>query len=165
MAKKVKKGAISPTGERVLAQNRKASFDFELGDKYEAGLQLIGSEARSMRETAPGITDAFVDIDRNGEAWVKQMRIATMTHAAFSHEELRPRKLLLHRAEIEKLRAATEREGMTLVPTRLYYKQGRVKLEFAIARGKKKHDKRQAIRERTEKDEARAAIARGRKDY
>ncbi len=165
MARKVKKGATSPTGERVLAQNRRASFDYELGDKYEAGLQLLGSEARSIRNHAPTIVDAFVDIDRSGEAWVKQMRIPPLSHAAFGHEEVRPRKLLLHRNEIDRLRGKTEKEGMTLVPTRVYYKQGRAKLEFRVARGRKKHDKRQAIRERTEKAEARAAIARGRKDY
>lgn len=165
MAKKVKKNGVSPTGEKVLAQNRRASFDFELGDRYEAGLELIGSEARSLRTSAPSIVEAFVDVDRNGEAWVKQMRIPTMAHAAFSHEEVRPRKLLLQRWEIERLRAATEKDGMTLVPTRVYYKNGRAKLEFAVAKGRKLHDKRQALRERTEKDEARAAIARGRKDY
>jgi SsrA-binding protein len=165
VAKKQKKGGVSPTGEKVLAQNRRASFDFDLGESFEAGIQLIGSEARAIRTTAPGITDSFVDIDRNGEAWVKQMRIATMPHAAFSHEELRPRKLLLHRWELDRLRAATERNGMTIVPTRVYYKQGRAKLEFCVAKGRKLHDKRQAIRERTERDEARAAIARGRKDY
>jgi SsrA-binding protein len=162
---KKSKGSTGPTGEKVLATNRRASFDYELSEKFEAGLALIGSEARSIRTTAPGIADAFVDVDRNGEAWVKQMRIAPMPHAAFSHDELRPRKLLLNRSEIERMRAATEREGMTLIPTRLYYKNGRAKLELAIARGKKMHDKRQALREKTANDEARAAMSRGRKDY
>lgn len=126
---------------------------------------LIGSEARSLRDTSPGITEAWVEIDRQGEAWVRQMRIATLPHAAFAHEELRPRKLLLHRDEIQKLRAAVEREGMTLVPTKIYFKNGRAKLEFALARGKKKHDVRQAIKERQADLEARAAMQRGRKNY
>lgn len=159
------KGAVGPSGEKVLATNRRASFDYELGEKFEAGVALIGSEARSIRTTSPGIGDAFIEVDRNGEAWVKQMRIAPMPHAAFSHDELRPRKLLLHRREIDRMRAATEREGMTLIPTRLYYKGGRAKLELAVARGKKMHDKRQSLREKTANDEARAAMARGRKDY
>ena len=164
MARGGKKKTELP-GQKILATNRRASFDYELFDRYEAGLQLIGSEARSIRTTSPGVSDAFVDIDRNGEAWVKQMRIGTMAHAAFSHEETRPRKLLLHRYEIERLRASIEREGMTLVVTRMYHKDGRAKLEFAVARGKKMHDKRAAIKERTEREETRAAISRGRKDY
>lgn len=152
-------------GEKVLAQNRRAKFDYELTDRYEAGLCLIGSEARSLRETSPGINDAFIDIDRNGEAWVKQMRIAQMSHAAFGHTETRARKLLLHKKELNQIRAALEREGMTAVPTKIYYKNGRAKLELALAKGKKLHDKRHAIKERTEEREARAAISRGRKDY
>lgn len=165
MAKPKKKTTTMPGGEKIIATNRRAKFDYELGERFEAGLSLIGSEARSMRETAPGINEAFIDIDRRGEAWVKQMRIAHMKHAAFGHEEVRPRKLLLHRSELDKIRASLEREGMTAVPTRVYYKKGRAKLEIALARGKKLHDKRQAIKERTENREATAAIARGRRDY
>lgn len=165
MAKGGKKKSKGSPGSSVLAKNRRASFDYELGERYEAGISLIGSEARSLRDHAPGINDAFVDIDRSGNAWVKQMRIAPMKHAAFGHEELRPRRLLLHRYEIDQMRAAIEREGMTLVVTQIYYKTGRAKLEVAVARGKKLHDKRQALREKTARDEARAAINRGRKDY
>jgi SsrA-binding protein len=93
------------------------------------------------------------------------MRIQPLSHAAFAHTETRPRKLLLHDYEIAKLRAATEREGMTLIPTRLYYKKGKAKLEVAVAQGLKKHDKREAIKTQTAEREARAAIARARKDY
>jgi SsrA-binding protein len=92
------------------------------------------------------------------------MRIATMSHAAFGHAELRARKLLLHRSELDRIRAAIERDGMTAVPTKIYYKSGRAKLELALAKGKKLHDKRQTIKARTEEREARAAMARGRKD-
>jgi SsrA-binding protein len=165
MAKRKKNNGTSPTGEKVLATNRRAKFDYELGERFEAGISLIGSEARSLRNTSPGINEAFIDIDRNGEAWVQQMRIAHLNHAAFGHAEIRPRKLLLHRTEINKIRAATEREGMTAVPTRIYYTKGKAKLEIALARGKKQHDKRQAIKERTENREAQAAISRGRRDY
>ncbi len=152
-------------GEKLLATNRRAKFDYELTDRYEAGLCLIGSEARSLRETSPGINEAFIDIDRQGEAWVKQMRIAQMKHAAFGHAETRARKLLLHRKELDQIRAALEREGMTAVPTKVYFKSGRAKLELALAKGKKLHDKRQAIKERTEEREARVAMSRGRKNY
>jgi SsrA-binding protein len=165
MAKRRKNSGTSPTGEKVLATNRRAKFDYELGDHFEAGISLIGSEARSLRDSAPGINEAFIDVDRNGEAWVKQMRIAHMNHAAFGHAEVRPRKLLLHRSELDKIRAATERDGMTAVPTRMYYKNGRAKLEIALARGKKQYDKRETIKARTENREAQAAISRGRKDY
>jgi SsrA-binding protein len=161
MAKGGKKKKSDKDGN-VLATNRRARFDYELGDRYEAGLVLIGSEARSLRETSPGINEAFIDIDRDGEAWVKQMRIATMKHAAFGHQELRARKLLLHRSEIDSLRAAIDRDGMTAVPTKIYYKDGRVKLELALAKGKKLHDKRETIKRRTEEREARAAMVRGR---
>lgn len=159
-----KGGKKKKQGENVLATNRRARFDYELGDRYEAGLVLIGSEARSLRETAPGINEAFIDVDRNGEAWIKQMRVATVKHAAFGHTELRPRKLLLHRTELNRIRAALERDGMTAVPTKIYYKQGRAKLELALAKGKKLHDKRETIKRRTEEREARAAISRGRQD-
>lgn len=165
MGKGGKKSGKGTPGEKVLATNRRAKFDYELGDRYEAGLCLIGSEARSLRDTAPGINEAFIDIDRNGEAWVKQMRISQMKDAAFGHTELRARKLLLHHSELNRIRAALERDGMTAVPTKVYYKSGRAKLELALAKGKKLYDKRQSIKQRTEEREARAAVARGRKDY
>ncbi|HVU05564.1 MAG TPA: SsrA-binding protein SmpB [Polyangiaceae bacterium] len=146
----------------VVAKNRRANFDFELGEKYEAGLSLIGSEARSLRVNGGDVSGAWVDIDHRGEAWVKEMRIPVLHHAAFGHQEKRPRKLLLHREEIEKLRGSIEREGMTLVVTRCYFKDGRAKLEFAVARGRKKHDKRQALREKDGEREARQAMRRAR---
>jgi SsrA-binding protein len=159
MAKAEKKTPAKSGGDRLLATNKRARFDYELGEKFEAGISLIGSEARSLRETSPGINDAFIDISRQGEAWILQMRIAPMKHAAFAHTELRPRKLLLHRVELDRIRAALDREGMTVVPTKIYYKGGRAKLEIALAKGKKLHDKRQAIKERTEEREARAAMS------
>jgi SsrA-binding protein len=153
----------NPTGDRLVSKNRRASFDYELGDAYEAGLVLIGSEARSLRENTADLTDAWVDIDSRGEAWIKGMRIPPLKHAAFGHEERRPRKLLLHREQIDKLRGHTEREGMTLIATKCYIKNGRAKLEFAIARGKKTHDKRHALREKYADREAEQAMRRGRR--
>ncbi len=145
-----------------IAVNRRAHFDYELGEKYEAGLSLTGSEARSVRVNGADISSAWVHIDPHGEAWVKEMRVPVLTHAAFGHEEKRPRKLLLKRTEIEHLRGASEREGIALIVTRCYYKNGRAKLEIALGKGRKKHDKRQAIRERDQVREARQAMRRGR---
>jgi SsrA-binding protein len=150
-------------GDRLISKNRRASFNYELGDAYEAGLVLIGSEARSLRESTADLTDAWVDIDARNEAWVKGMRIPPLKHASFGHDERRPRKLLLHREQIDKLRGQVEREGMTLIVTKCYIKSGRAKLEFAIARGKKTHDKRHALRTKMDERDAEAAMRRGRK--
>lgn len=162
MAKGGTQSGKTPRGDRVVAVNRRARFDYELGDTYEAGVALIGSEARSLREHAPDLTDAWVDVDGRGEAWVKGMRIPPMKHAAFGHEERRPRKLLLNRSEIDRMREALEREGMTLVATKCYFKSGRIKLEVALARGKKHYDKRQSLKEREADREAQAAMRRAR---
>jgi SsrA-binding protein len=145
----------------VVATNRRAHFDYELSDKYEAGLELLGSEVRSLRVQGGDVSTAWVHISGRGEAWVREMRIPVLTHAAFGHGEKRERRLLLHRAEIEHLKGAIEREGMTLVVTKCYFKDGRVKLEIALARGKKKHDKRQSLREKDSEREARQAMRRG----
>ena len=146
--------------DRVIATNRRARFNYDLTDSYEAGVSLIGSEARSLRERAADLTDAWVDIDDRFQAWVKGMRIPPMAHAAFGHDEKRTRRLLLHREQIERLKAAVEREGMTIVVTKCYFKQGRVKLEIRLARGRKTHDKRQAIKSREADREARQALRR-----
>ena len=148
--------------DTTIAVNRRAHFDYELGDRYEAGLSLIGSEARSIRMSGTDISAAWVDIDARGQAWVKDMKIAVLPHAAFGHVEKRARRLLLHRQEIERLRGDVERDGMTLVVTKCYYKENRAKLEFALARGKKKYDKRQSTRDREETREARQAMRRRR---
>jgi SsrA-binding protein len=145
---------------RLIARNRRARFNYELGERYEAGLALIGSEAKSLRSNGADLSDAWVDIDLHGEAWVRGMRIPVIETAAFGHQEQRARKLLLHREEILRLRAGVDRGGMTIVATRCYYKSHRVKLEVALARGKRKYDKRQAIRERDAAREAEQAMRR-----
>lgn len=149
-------------GDRLVSRNKRAFFNYEVSDTFEAGVVLIGSEVRSLRAHGCDLTDAWVDI-QNDEAWVKGMNIPTLKHAAFGHEEKRTRKLLLHRDQIERLRGASEREGMTLVVTKCYIKNNRVKVEVALARGKKKHDKRQAIREKDMARETAAAMRRGRR--
>ncbi len=154
-----------PTGDRLISKNRRAEFNYELGDRYEAGLVLIGSEARSLRENTADLTDAWVDIDARSEAWVKGMRIPPLKHAAFGHDERRPRKLLLHREQIDKLRGSVDRDGMTLIVTKCYIKSGRAKLEFALARGKKLYDKRHSLKAKVENRDAEAAMRRGRKAY
>jgi len=150
-----------PTGDRVVGKNKRAFFDYEIVDTLEAGLVLIGSEVRSLRTRGCDLTDAWVDVQQD-EAWVKGMSIPELEHAAFGHERKRKRKLLLHRSEIERMRSASERDGMTLVVTKCYFKSNRAKIEVALARGKKKHDKRQAIRERDATREAEVAMRRGR---
>lgn len=149
-------------GDRLVAKNRRARFDYELGETYEAGLVLIGSEARALREGTADLSDAWVDIHR-GEAFVKGLRIPTLKHAAFAHQEKRDRKLLLHGKELEKLQTVLEQERMTLIATKLYFKAGRAKLEVAVGRGKKLHDKRQTIKERDATKEARNAIRAARR--
>jgi SsrA-binding protein len=150
------------TNTGVVATNRRATFDYELSDKYEAGIELLGSEARSLRVNGGDVSTAWVHISGRGEAWVREMRIPVLTHAAFGHTERRERRLLLHREQIEHLRGAIERDGMTLVVTKCYFKDGRAKLEIALARGKKTHDKRHALREKDSAREARQAMRRGR---
>src|SRR5689334_1951051 len=131
MAKNVPK---EKQGDRLVSKNRRAHFDYELGDSFEAGLSLIGSEVRSLRQNSADLSDAWVDIDRYSQAWVKGMRIPPLTHAAFGHEERRPRKLLLHRSEIDTLRGAAERDGMTLIVTKCYFKNNRAKIEVALGK-------------------------------
>ena len=154
--------APEKSGKHVVAKNRRAHFDYELGDRFEAGIVLIGSEVRSLRAHGADVTAAWVDIDSRGEAWVKDMKIPKLEHAAFGHEEKRPRKLLLRRKEIEKLRGTVAREGLTLIVTLTYFKNGHAKLEFALAKGRKRHDKRHAIRDREVEREARQAARRAR---
>jgi len=150
-------------GDRVISKNRRAYFDYEIGDTYEAGMVLIGSEVRSLRQNSADLADAWVDIDQRGEAWVKGLRIPPLNHAAFGHEERRPRKLLLHREQVDRVRGSLQRDGMTLIVTQCYFKANRAKLEIAVARGRKKYDKRQAIKERDMAKEARDAMNRGKR--
>jgi SsrA-binding protein len=150
-------------GERLIAKNRRATFDYELEDRYEAGLSLVGSEVKSLRDGKVEIVDAYATIER-GEAWLMQLYIAPLAQAAvFGHEPRRRRKLLLKRSEIDKLDDALKDRGYTLIPTRLYFKDGRAKVEIALARGKTRGDKRQSIAKKDADRETRNAIGRARK--
>jgi SsrA-binding protein len=147
-------------GQKLIIDNRRARYDYDIGDKYEAGLVLSGSEVKSLRDGRVDLVDAYASID-HGEGWLKQMFVAPCEAAtAFPHEPRRARKLLLHGREIEELDRAISREGYTVVPLRLYFKNGRVKVELAIVRGRKKIDKRQVIAKKTAEREARSAIGR-----
>lgn len=151
------------SGDKVIARNRRASFDYELGEKMEAGLVLVGTEVKMLRIGKADLTDTWCSVER-GEAFLNGMNIPLLEGAAFGHaKDKRARKLLLHAKEIETLGRAIQREGMTAIATQLYFKNGRVKVEIALARGKKHADKRQSIKEKDADREAKVAIARGRR--
>lgn len=142
------------SGEHVITRNRAATFHYELSDRYEAGIVLRGSEVKSLREGRVHLTDAYAVVER-GEVWLRNMHIASFLHArAFPHDERSARKLLLHASEIRQIERAIMREGYTLVPLDLHFKNGHVKVALGVGRGKKVHDKRAAIAERTEEREA-----------
>jgi SsrA-binding protein len=135
-------------GIRVVATNRKAGRDFHLEDRREAGLVLLGTEIKSIRAGRVNLSDGYVQ-PRDGELWLLNVHIAPYDPSGrYGHEPRRPRKLLLHRREINRLISRVQERGYTIVPTRLYLKGGRAKVEIALARGKRKYDKRQAIAKR-----------------
>jgi SsrA-binding protein len=135
---------------KVVADNRKARFNYEIGEVFEAGLALTGSEVKSLRGGKATIAESYADA-RGDEIWLINANIPEYLQAArFNHAPKRPRKLLLHRRQINKLMGAVEREGMTLVPLKLYFNEkGRAKIEIALGRGKKLHDKRDTLKRRS----------------
>ena len=135
--------------ERDVAVNRRAYHDYFVDEKYEAGVVLTGTEVKSLRAGRCNLRDGFVRIDRN-EAWLENVHISPYAQGnLMNHDPLRPRKLLLHRKQINKLLGAVDREGMTLIPLKLYFNErGRAKLLLAIAKGKKLHDKRETVKKR-----------------
>jgi SsrA-binding protein len=135
---------------KVVAENRKARFNYEIGETFEAGIVLTGSEVKSLRAGKATIAESYADA-RGGELWLVNANIPEYLQAArFNHAPKRPRKLLLHEREINKLAGAVEREGMTIVPLKLYFNErGRAKVQIALARGKKLHDKRETLKKRS----------------
>jgi len=131
---------------KVIATNRRARFDYELSDIFEAGMALMGSEVKSLRSHGCTLGDGFVE-ERGGELWLMQVNIAEYGYytSGFGHAPLRPRKLLLHKKEIARLISRMRERGYTIIPTRMYFKGGRAKVEIALARGKRQFDKRAAI--------------------
>ena len=145
---------------KILSENRTAGHLYSLSDRIEAGLVLSGTEVKSARDGKIQLKDAYGEVSGN-EAWLVNAHIGQYSHGnIMNHEPVRKRKLLLHRAEIRKLQQATRERGLTLVPTKLYLKEGRIKVELAIGKGKKLHDKRESEREREMNAEARAAVGR-----
>jgi len=154
----------SRKGDPVLASNRAAGHEFHLLERWEAGIVLLGPEVKSARDGRVNLKDAYARI-KDGEVFLFNAHFSPYTHASRENPDpMRPRKLLLHAREIRKLAKELERSGMTLVPTRLYLKDGRIKIEIALARGKKLHDKREALRRRQMDDEARRAMGARRED-
>ncbi|MDR3740065.1 MAG: SsrA-binding protein SmpB [Terracidiphilus sp.] len=146
------------SGERDAAQNRSASHNYFLIERFEAGVALRGTEVKSIREGKANLKDAY-GLVKDGEAFLLNMHIGPYSHGNISnHDETRTRKLLLHREEVRKLQSKTQVKGHTLIPTRLYFKHGRVKCELAVAKGKQDWDKRETERRREADREARAAI-------
>ena len=143
---------------RVIADNRKALHDYHVLDTWEAGIALLGTEVKAIREGRVNLRDSFARLD-NGEVWLQNVHISPYSHTGYAHhEERRQRKLLLHRHEIRKLVGRVAEKGLTLVPLELYFKNGRLKLLLGLARGKQVHDKRETIRKRETDRETRAAV-------
>ncbi len=138
---------------KIIAQNRKARYDYFIEDELEAGLVLKGTEVKSLRLGRAHLKDAYARV-KDGEVYVYQMHIGPYPFAYYdNHDPLRPRKLLLHKREIKKLYGKVNEKGFTLVPLKIYFKDGKVKITLALVRGKRKYDKREAIRRRDEKRE------------
>jgi SsrA-binding protein len=150
-------------GVKIVAQNRAASYNYNLLERLEAGMVLVGTEVKSLREGKGGLRDAYAEI-RAGEAWLVHCHIPEYQPGGpRNHDPLRKRKLLLNKREIEKLMVQTQQKGMTVVPIKLYFRDGIAKCELAVAKGKKFHDRREAERNKEARREAEEAMARYRK--
>ena len=140
-------------GTKLIVDNRKSRFEYELLDKFEAGLQLVGSELKSIRAGQVNLKDSYVSFIRD-EAFLQSANISAFEASSYNnHEPERLRKLLLHREEIDRLQAVIKEKGLSLIPTKMYFKNGKVKIEIALGRGKKMGDKRESIKTRDAKKE------------
>ena len=147
-------------GKKLIAQNKKARNDYSLGDKFEAGIKLVGTEVKSLRAGRASLVDGFAEI-RNGEAWLRNVHIPEYEQGSWTnHEPRRARKLLLKKEQIRKIIKETKEKGTTIIPLSLYFKDGFAKVELAIATGKQAHDKRQSIAARDAAKEAARAMGR-----
>ena len=166
MARSATKAGKASDGNRVVATNRQARRNYEILDTLEAGIALRGSEVKSIREGQVQIGDAFARIDERGEVWLHNLTVAVYAYsqAHTSHDETRKRKLLLHHHEIDRWRMRVETEHLSMVPLSIYFRDGRAKVELALARGRKSYDKRQVIAERDAQREVERAIRRGDRD-
>jgi len=145
---------------KVIARNRRASHEYEILDKLECGIVLVGSEVKSLRSGKVSLEEAYARI-QNGELWLLGCDIAEYPQAnMFNHEPRRPRKLLLHKRELRKFAAAADHDGLTMIPLAMYFSEGRAKVEIAVGRGRKLHDKRQKLKENDAKKEIRRALGK-----
>lgn len=150
--------AADDGAETLIADNRKAYFDYHVLESFEAGVSLLGTEVKGIREGKASLRDSFARVEK-GEVWLYNVHINPYSHRGYvDHDPKRRRKLLLHRIEIRKLIGKTTERGLTLVPLRMYFKKGRVKVVIALVRGKQAHDKRETIRRREVDRETRAAV-------
>ena len=155
-------GSEEASGTKLIAQNRKARHDYSVEETVEAGLALVGTEVKSCRAGKVNLADSYASI-QDGEAWLLQCHISPYSHGnRHNHDPMRPRKLLLHRSELERLSAKVNQEGRTLVPLRLYFKHGLAKAEIAVARGKRLHDKRESMAKRDAERDMRRQLGRRR---
>jgi SsrA-binding protein len=162
--KPVKKTDGDDAIQKVIITNRRATFDYAVEEKFEGGLVLVGSEVKSMRAGKVEMVDAYATVER-GELWLKQLYVAPFEQAkAFPHEPRRSRKVLVRGSEIAKIDRALSRDGYTLVPLRLYWRRGHVKVELGLAKGKKSQDKRASIKAKEADREAKVAMGRARKE-
>ena len=144
--------------QKSVAENRKAFHDYHIVETFEAGMVLVGTEVKAIREGGANLRDSFARIE-DGEVWLYNAHVNAYSHRGYAdHQPTRKRKLLLHRQEIRKLIGKTVEKGMTLVPTKLYFKNGHVKVALALAKGKQAHDKRETIKRRETDRETRAAV-------
>ncbi|MCX8686939.1 SsrA-binding protein SmpB [Bifidobacterium sp. B4142] len=147
------------TGTSMIAQNRRARHDYQIEDRYEAGIALTGTEVKSLREGRASLAESFVSIDPRHEVWLENANIPEYLNGTWNnHAPKRKRKLLLHAKQIIRLERQIQAKGYTIVPLSLYFKDGRVKVEIAVARGKREYDKRQSLREEQDRREAQRAM-------
>lgn len=156
---------MPPKGTRPVAQNRKARHDYEVLETFECGIALRGSEVKSLRDGKVQLREAYARVD-GGEVWLHGVHVSpyAMATGFGAHDPERPRKLLLHRREIDELRARTQQDGLALVPLSVYFKDGRAKVELGLARGRKTYDKRHAIAARDAAREVERAAGRARRE-
>jgi SsrA-binding protein len=150
--------------EKIISENRKAYHDYHLIETFEAGIALLGTEVKAIREGRVNLRDSFGRVE-DGEVWVHNVHISAYSHRGYAdHDATRRRKLLLHKNEIRKLVGKTVERGMTLVPVRMYFKAGRVKVAISLAKGKKEHDRRETVKRREADQESRAAMKERRRE-
>jgi SsrA-binding protein len=153
----------APPAVKIVAQNRAASYNYHLLDKYEAGMVLVGTEVKSLREGKGSLRDAYAEV-RAGEIWLMNCHIPEYRPGGpWNHGPLRPRKLLLNRREIDKLSGQVQQKGLTLIPLKIYFREGMAKCELSLAKGKKMWDRRAAEREKEDRRETKEAMSRYRR--